>query len=62
MIPEPGLRVGNKYELVRPLGAGGMGAVWVARHTQLDVDVAIKLMAPELLRAPSAVARSSVSP
>ena len=57
MIPEPGLRVGNKYELVRPLGAGGMGAVWVARHTQLDVDVAIKLMAPELLRAPSAVAR-----
>ena len=57
MIPEPGLRVGHKYELVRPLGAGGMGAVWVARHTQLDVDVAIKLMAPELLRAPSAVAR-----
>jgi serine/threonine-protein kinase len=57
MTPEPGVLVGGKYRLDRPLGAGGMGAVWVARHTQLDVDVAIKLMAPGLASSPSAVAR-----
>src|SRR5262249_819281 len=31
----------------RPLAHGGMGIVWVARHLQLDVDIAVKLMYPE---------------
>jgi eukaryotic-like serine/threonine-protein kinase len=39
----PGDRV-DKYELVRPLGVGGMGALWVAHDMVLDVHVAIKLM------------------
>jgi eukaryotic-like serine/threonine-protein kinase len=34
----------DKYELVRPLGVGGMGALWVAHDMVLDVHVAIKLM------------------
>jgi serine/threonine protein kinase len=40
----PGLIVADKYELLRPLGAGGMGEVWVAHHLNLDIDVAVKFI------------------
>jgi eukaryotic-like serine/threonine-protein kinase len=33
----------GKYELVRPLAEGGMASVWLARHSSLEVDVAVKL-------------------
>ncbi len=33
----------DKYELLRPIGAGGMGVVWLARDRTLDVDVAVKI-------------------
>jgi serine/threonine-protein kinase len=45
---EAGSVIAGKYRLDRALARGGMGAVWVARHLQLGVDVAIKFMAPEL--------------
>jgi serine/threonine protein kinase len=35
----PGSKLGD-YEIVSPIGAGGMGEVWKARDTQLDRDVA----------------------
>ena len=41
-----GARLGP-YEIVSPLGAGGMGEVYRARDTQLNRDVAIKVL-PEL--------------
>jgi len=41
----PGLIVADKYELLRPLGSGGMGEVWVAHHQGLDIDVAVKFIA-----------------
>jgi eukaryotic-like serine/threonine-protein kinase len=44
MDPVPGAIVGEKYRLEQPLASGGMGAVWVARHTKLEVDVAIKFL------------------
>jgi serine/threonine-protein kinase len=44
-----GRTVGGKYALVRLLGQGAMGEVWVAHHTSLGENVAIKL----LTRAPA---------
>ena len=39
----PGARLGT-YEIVAPLGAGGMGEVYRARDTRLKRDVAIKVL------------------
>lgn len=41
---EPGLLIGHKYEVVRTLGAGGMGTVVAARDTMLNQTVAVKVM------------------
>lgn len=43
----PGQLIHEKYQLIRRLGQGGMGTVWVARNTVLEVSVAIKLIALE---------------
>ena len=39
-----GTRLGP-YEIVAPLGAGGMGEVYRARDTQLKREVAIEVLA-----------------
>ncbi len=41
MVRQPGLLIGP-YELLSPIGAGGMGEVWLARDQRLDRQVAIK--------------------
>lgn len=52
--PVAGMIIANKYELRQPLGQGGMGTVWTARDLALDVDVALKLIRPELVTPLSA--------
>jgi len=52
----PGSRLGP-YEIVAPLGAGGMGEVYRARDTRLERDVAVKVLPESIQGDPEALAR-----
>src|SRR5579864_3275455 len=56
MSLKPGDRLGP-YEVLAPLGAGGMGEVYRAVDPRLHRDVAIKVLPERLSRDPQALAR-----
>ena len=43
---------GTRYQIIRPLGVGGMGAVYQAWDAELGVTVAMKVIRPDALQDP----------
>jgi eukaryotic-like serine/threonine-protein kinase len=52
----PGAKLGS-YEIIAPIGAGGMGEVYRARDTRLKRDVALKVLPEAFARDPGRMAR-----
>lgn len=52
-----GRAIDNRYHLISLIGKGGMGAVYKARHIQLNKTVAVKILWPQLAYNPSAMRR-----
>jgi WD40 repeat protein/tRNA A-37 threonylcarbamoyl transferase component Bud32 len=46
-----------RYRVLRPIGSGGMGTVYEAEHRVMARRVALKVISPQLLDKPEAVAR-----
>src|SRR5262245_55868504 len=55
-VPEP-LRDHPRYRVLRPIGRGGMGNVYLTEHRHMDRLVALKVIDPEILDNPAAVRR-----
>jgi len=58
---QPGVRLGP-YEIVSPLGAGGMGEVYRARDMRLGREVAVKILPAHLSCNPDLKARFERGP
>jgi eukaryotic-like serine/threonine-protein kinase len=56
MTLSAGTKLGS-YEILAPLGAGGMGEVYRARDSKLDRDVAVKVLPDSVAGDPAALAR-----
>ena len=52
----PATRLGY-YEIIAPLGAGGMGEVYRARDTRLQRDIAIKVLPDDVAASPDLLVR-----
>src|SRR4051794_1420942 len=56
-MPAPGVILGARYTLERRIASGGMATVWLAHDSQLDRDVAVKILSDVLAEKPDYVAR-----
>ncbi len=52
-----GTEIGSRYKVVKLLGRGGMGAVYLCRDEELQRDVALKVIRPEIAADPDVLDR-----
>src|SRR5262252_8922226 len=52
-----GVTIANRFRLMRQIGEGGMGSVWLATHLGLGIPCAVKFVEGEWRRQPEMVAR-----
>jgi eukaryotic-like serine/threonine-protein kinase len=57
--PDPllGALIADRYKVIKKLGEGGMGAVYLAQHQVLEKNVALKVLHGEFARKPDLVER-----
>ncbi len=56
-VPAPGTVLDDRYRVLRPIGGGGMGAVFAVEHIALGRQVALKAMLPKLASDPEYASR-----
>ena len=49
--------IAGKYRVMKKLGEGAMGSVWLAKNETTDREFAIKILQPDVAGAPEALAR-----
>jgi serine/threonine-protein kinase len=57
MEPQPGELIAGKLQVIRRLGAGGVGSVWEVEHTLTRHRRALKLLHPRFLERPEVIER-----
>ena len=57
ILLQSGTVLANRYEVLKMLGEGGMGAVYKARDIELDRTIALKVIRPELASKPDILQR-----
>lgn len=57
---EAGVILSERYKIVRLLGRGGMGEVYLAKDTQINRNVAVKVLHSELVSSKEIVSRFAV--
>jgi serine/threonine-protein kinase len=55
--PFVGQKLAGRYEILRKIGEGGMGAVYEARHLKIDKRVAVKVLLDKFIQKADVVAR-----
>ena len=56
-ILEPGTLLGGRYEIIAMLGLGGMGAVYKAYDRDIEREIAVKVIRPDLASNPELLQR-----